>query len=187
MSNANFTIWLHSLLLFPAVGIAVSGFGWLLFQMATPRRAGWVSAVAVPLTLAGSAAFIAPSLLAELAQRPAAVMLGLLAAVTAGFCFDQGSTLRLTGSGPQCRRSAAPLLLWGMGAFLYIGGAWLDRWSAAFVLTGGAALLGQTCGWIVRLSGLPLGEPGLARRLGAIAAGSLAAAIGWWLLLPNPG
>jgi hypothetical protein len=189
--------------LLPALGVAGPAFVWLLFQVATPRRTGWVTAVAVPAALAGFAAFaVLPGIPNRFPSNPAAILLGLAVAVGAGLLFDQTSSLRPRERTLQARRSPWPLLVWGVGMLLYVaapalgqgpdGRPTLDRWAGAVGLVGTSALIGQALGWVWRLSrgqARPnaVGHSpaaGVVRRLAGFTGGAAAALLATWLALP---
>jgi hypothetical protein len=183
--------------------VSGSAFGWLLFQVATMRRAGWLSAVAVPAIAAGySVAAVIPRIPGALPSSPAILLVSLTLALAAGILFDFTTALRRGDSGLQARRKPWPLLLWGIGMLLYVtapalgqgagGSLALDRWAGAVMLVGVSALVGQSLSWVWRLvrnQAMPGTESqspdaGVAHRLAGFTGGTVAALLSLWLSLP---
>jgi hypothetical protein len=202
MASSN---WSSLLLLLPALGVAGSAFVWLLFQNTTSRRIGWLIAVSVPAVLAGYSVFaVLMRIPGFFPPQRATVFLGLVVALGAGFLLDQVSSLRHEEWGLQGRRSPLPLLLWGVGIFLYIaapalgqapgGRPALDRWAGAVGLVGAFALVGQILCCVWRLSrgqakrgaGGQSPAAGVVRRLAGYTGGAVAALLAIWLALPAP-
>ena len=192
----------HSIPVYPllAAVAAVAVFLWLLYQIMTPRRQDWLTAVVVPAVLAGGALFVVrPAIDSFLTTNPRMVFLGLAAALAAGLLFDLASSPR-----PREEiqvRTPAPLLLWATAMLLFVAspvfgqsagpGPAGDRWVGAMVTVAASVLLGQALAWAGRFS-LPqptsnvAGQPGPAAglwRLVSGIAGTAAVQLAVWMIL----
>ncbi len=176
-NGLNPTVWLS---LIAASGFAVSAFVWLLAQILSRQRAGWISEVVLPTVLAGYAAAISfPT------ARYEGAAAGLLLAAAAGWLLDRGAPLMLENGARHGRGTSLPLLIWGAAAALHVAAPaepGVIGWGTALGMTAGAALIGKSLSAVFRLQSRNHAEK--PKRMLHRAAGLVLALAGLWVFAP---